>query len=80
MEEESGSSEAAGPSKRGSRSAQFDFFVFVLVFGWEGPFAVFMGLKMGSVAHVLVGLLLTAFFWGVFGVDLLKDFIKGLVR
>ena len=74
---ESGNPEVDGSSKRRRKqSARFNFFAFLFIFGWEGPLGLFIGLQEGNVGLIIAGLFITAFFWGLFGIEELKDFIK----
>jgi RsiW-degrading membrane proteinase PrsW (M82 family) len=79
---ESGNSERKNSNLRSARnqSIRFYFFAFLLIFGWEGPFSIYLGLRDGSVALVMVGLFITVFLWGLFGIEELKKFLKDLRR
>lgn len=80
---ESNNQEIDNSSKRRrGQSARFNFFAFLLIFGWEGPLALYIGLQEGRFGLIIVGLFITAFFWGLFGIQELKEFIKeiGQVR
>lgn len=75
--DESGNSEVDGSSKRRrEQSARFEFIAFLLLFSLEGPLGLYMGLQEGNVGSIFAGLFITAFFWGLFGIEVLKDFIK----
>lgn len=62
--------------RRRGQSARFNFFAFLLIFGWEGPLGLYMGLQEGNIGLIIAGLFITAFLWGLFGIEELKDFIK----
>jgi hypothetical protein len=79
---ESGNSERKNSKLRSDRnqSTRFYFFAFLLFLGWEGPFGIYLGLRDGSIAFVIVGLFITVFLWGLFGIEELKKFLKDLRR
>ena len=58
-------------------SPKFDLLVFCLVFGWEGPAGIIIGFRDGNLAAIIVGFFITVFLWGVFGIEHLKECMKG---
>lgn len=56
------------------------FIYFLIMLGWEGPLAVYVGLANGSMAEVGIGLVVTLFFWGLFGWWSLVDIMKMAAR
>lgn len=57
-------------------SPYWDLIIFTAIFGWEGPLGVCLGLRDGDVTVVVVGVLLTLFFWGIFGIGLITDCVR----
>jgi hypothetical protein len=53
---------------------------FMLAFGWEGPVIFSIGWGHGSTLEMMIGLVFTAFFWGMFGIKLLLDLIKHVFK
>lgn len=53
---------------------------FMLAFGWEGPVILSIGWGHGSTLEMMIGLVFTAFFWGMFGIKLLLELIKHVFK
>jgi len=50
-------------------------------FGWEGPLAIYLGVRDEEIATVFVGLFFTWFFWHLMGgLMMLKGFIAALQK
>jgi hypothetical protein len=63
-------------SKKGE-SPTFEFFMFLVIFGWAGPLPLYFGVIQGNAGLIIVGLFFTWFFWGLLGgVKVFKDFIR----
>jgi Mn2+/Fe2+ NRAMP family transporter len=61
----------------------FGFIVFIVVFGWEGPATLYAGIQSGDKVFIVLGLFLTLFFWGTFGIAHLQDvyeYVRGKGR
>ena len=79
MEDDSGGGHPELDSERtGGRrkNSPTELVAFLLIFGWEGPMGIWIGLRDSDVAVVIVGVFITAFLWGLFGIGILKDFFK----
>ena len=62
-------------------TSSVSFFIgFLVMLGWEGPLAIYLGLTNGSMAEFDFGLANTVFFWGAFGWWSLVDTIKIISR
>ena len=57
-----------------------NFFAFLLAFGWEGPVIFSIGLRNDSTLEILIGLVFAIFFWALFGIRLLSDLVKHLLK
>jgi hypothetical protein len=57
-----------------------NFIAFLFAFGWEGPVIISIGLRNDSTLEILMGLLFTIFFWALFGIRLLSDLVKHLLK
>jgi hypothetical protein len=55
------------------RSAGFSFFLFLLIFGWEGPVGMYLGFQNESLGSVIAGSIVTIIFWGFIGIDSLRE-------
>jgi hypothetical protein len=53
---------------------------FMLAFGWEGPVIFSIGWGHDSMLEMMIGVVFTAFFWGMFGIKLLLDLIKHVFK
>ncbi|NQU83316.1 MAG: hypothetical protein HQ536_01250 [Parcubacteria group bacterium] len=60
---------------RSRSSPTFELFAFIFTLGWEGPLGIWIGIRDGSIEFVLVGLLITLFLWGLFGIPIIKSFL-----
>mgnify|MGYP001600275234 CR=1 FL=1 len=49
---------------------------FLVIFGWEGPMGLWIGLRDGDVAVIIGGVFITVFLWGLFGLDIVKNYFK----
>lgn len=58
------------------RSTGTDLVGFLVIFGWEGPMGLWIGLRDGDVAVIIGGIFITVFLWGLFGLDLVKKFFR----
>lgn len=60
--------EGAEPRSVSRKSAtKSDFIKFLVIFGWEGPLALFQGFREEDLGWIVGGILTTAFCWGVVG-------------
>lgn len=57
-----------------------NFLAFLFAFGWEGPVIIYIGMGNHSTLEILMGLLFTIFFWALFGIRLLSDLVKHLLK
>ncbi len=57
-----------------------NFIAFMLAFGWEGPVIFWIGLGHESTLEMTIGLVFTAFFWGMFGIKLLLEIVKHVFK
>lgn len=57
-----------------------NFVAFLIMFGWEGPAALLLGIRDWNWGTIVAGVLLTAFFWGAFGLPLLTECVRRLWR
>jgi hypothetical protein len=58
---------------RSNLSPIADLVIFIVIFGWEGPIAICGGVQSGNTALTIVGLFITIFFWGTFGMVHLQE-------
>ena len=63
---------------RNKNSARFNFFFFLIVCGWEGPLAFYLGFSQDNLSTLVGGLIVTVFLWGIFGIDFFKSYIREL--
>jgi hypothetical protein len=68
------------PPRHPGKTPFLNLFAFMFAFGWEGPVVLSIGLGNHSTLEILMGLFFTAFFWGVFGLKLLIDLVKHLLK
>lgn len=66
----------SGRSRGRQRNSLTTLVAFLLIFGWEGPMAIWIGFRDGDVAIIIVGVFITVFLWGLFGVGILREFFK----
>ena len=57
-----------------------NFLAFLLAFGWEGPVIITIGLRNDSTLEILMGLLFAIFFWALFGIKLLSDLVRHILK
>ena len=57
-----------------------NFIAFLMAFGWEGPVIISIGLRHNSTLEIVMGLVFAIFFWGLFGIKLLSDLVKHLLK
>ncbi len=75
-EDGSGNSEYEGSAQRRGKTS-YGFVAWFIVFGWEGPLGIYLGLRDGDIGIIIGGILITALFWNLLGgIYLLKDFLK----
>lgn len=56
------------------KSPILNLLIFIFIFGWEGPLAIWMGFQGEKVGLIIVGLFITLFCWGLFGFTFIKDY------
>jgi hypothetical protein len=66
-------SEPAGGRQKNS---PMELVAFLVIYGWPGPMAIWIGLRDSEIAVIIVGIFITVFLWGFFGITILKDFLK----
>ena len=76
MDDDHGELEVGSKSGR-KLSPLSELILFTLVFGWEGPLAIYLCFAREEYGGLIAAVLLTAFFWGLFGIDLIKDVVRG---
>lgn len=65
---------------RPSMSSVSFFVYFLVLLGWEGPLSIYFGIVKGSMSDVCIGIIVTLFFWGLFGWWAFVDTIKLVVK
>lgn len=53
---------------------------FIIIFGWEGPISLYVGVQRGETGLIILGLFITIFFWSTFGMEHLKEVYEYLRR
>ena len=61
-------------------SALTNLFLFFIGLGWQGPLAVYYGLKIQNTSVAVFGVFITLYFWGYFGLKYLLVYLNELVR
>ncbi len=62
---------------KGRKTTVFDLLGFIVIFGIWGPYGIYIGIKQGNYGLIIIGGVITLFFWGIFGFGLLKELRQG---
>ena len=62
---------------KGRKTTVFNLLGFIVIFGIWGPYGIYIGIKQGNYGLIIIGGVITLFFWGIFGFGLLKELWQG---